>query len=425
MRELSFLFLFLTILFPLIGAYRNQEKIYQLPFLYSVAFLIYVMPTLLAIMETKASLDDTSYIRFTLFAAACVWSACLGYYLAGRKQIKPIRRNFQYVYDDDKLCRAIYVFMAISFVLIVILGGFDPESRTGGTYAILLYPARFLRPATIMLLTVYLVKPSRTKLAFLIVSFLLSLKIILIDGRRSEAFNLFITIGFPLFFIKGYKIPRIFVIPGILGSIFIFTFFPVMRQYTMRGNFDKVLTLSPLEAIQNTEEADGRPSEIVDGARNMDVATLSGDYNYGVSAINLFVNQFASSTFFGKDFKESMTIDPELDLSYQRDKYSKSDNDLFRFYLAPTGTAAIYLEFGYFGVIVFFLFGYMTRRFYMRAEARNDIPNIMFYCFFSTFILFSVYDTIMSIPTMISGYLIVFYVSTLYARKKRFFTQTS
>ena len=416
MRLFSFIILGITILYPVIRAYRDQEEIYQLPFLFSVAVLVFIFPTLIFTLYNPKAITDAQYIRHNLFSSLCIWSAIIGYsnYKENKRTFK---KKKQFAYNDEKLCFSLYIFMIISFIALLIIRNVDLGSTTTGLYAVLVYPARFLRPATIMLFISYLLKPQPKKMVFLIISLVFSLINIFVFGRRSEAFNLFITIVFPLFFVNNIKARRSFIIPGILVSLSIFVLFPVVRAFTISGDYSKVLTVSPAKAFATYLAAEGT-NEVVEAAKNMDVATISGNYNYGISAYNDFVYQFASSTIFGKKLKQSLTVTPPLDLAKVRDKYSKSADDYFRTYLTPTGFAAVYCEFGYFGCLAFLIFGMICKKFYLTAIQRDDLMSIMFYSFFSTFILFAVYDSLMSIPTFIIMYLLVYFTTKIYSRVK-------
>jgi len=413
MRDLSFYLLFISVILPIIQAYKKPGEIYQLPFLYSMAMMVYILPTLFGVMDNRSILSDSEYTRYVLFSFACFWIAIIGYRLFKiNEKSKPPKK---YIYNEKKMSIFLYIVMIISFTMIIIMGGFDPDSRNGGIYAVILYPARFLRPATIMLFILYLLKPSKDKLIFLIISFLFSLKIILIDGRRSEVFNLFITIIFPLFFIKNKIIPRILILPAILIGLFIFTFLPAAREYTLKGDFSKVFSLSPKELIVSQINAENT-NEVVEAARNMEVTALSGHFNWGVSLYNGLVLQFASSTFFGENFKKSLLLSSNLNLDDLREKHAKTSDDEYRFYLAPTGFSAAFFEFGYGGVLLFLVFGIIAKAVYLRAVERTNISSIMFYCFFATFILFSIYDSLISIPIMLISYLLIFLIAKGYSR---------
>ena len=413
MRNIAFYLLLLSAIVPIIEVYQKPDKIYQLPFLYGMALIVYILPTLFGVKDSKIILSDSEYIRYTLFSLVCFWAAVLGYKLYNFKKIGDQKKIDSY--NEKKMSIVLYLFMTVSFVAVLKAGTYDPQSRNGGSYAIVLYFARLLRPTTIILFILWLLKPSKDKLFFLIISLLCSLKIILIDGRRSEVFSLFITIAFPLFFINNKIAPRIFIIPAIFLSLVIFTFLPAARQYTLKGDFSSVVNISPAELIESQIKAENT-NEVVDAAKNMEVAELSSKYNWGSTVYNGFVIQFASATIFGNDFKNSLLLPDRLNLEDLRDRHAKYDGDEYRFYLAPTGFSAVFFEFGYGGIILFFLFGIISKIFYEKAGERNSIFQIIFYCFFATFILFSIYDSILSIPSMIILYLIVFYTSKRFSK---------
>lgn len=396
-------------------AYRNPQKIYELPFLFSIAMIVFILPTLFAVVGNNI-LTDSEYIHYTLFSLVCFWSGIIGHQIYKPKQNAQVRYRQQFY--EKKMSYILYVIMLMSFAAIFYLGGYEVDERFGGLYAVLLYPARSLRPATIMLFTLYLITPSKDKLFFLVLSFLVSLKIIIIDGRRSEVFNMMITIAFPLFFVRKVIIPKVLIIPAILVSIFIFTFLPTIRTYTLKGDFETIFTLSPTQIILASISNEDKTNEVVEAAKNMQVVSVSGDYTWGTSMYNSIINQFASKTLFGEDVKESLTITQDLNLEELRSKDSKTENDYFKFYMTPTGFTSAFYEFGNWGFILFFLFGLLSKKLLLLAADRDKVPPIFIYCFFATFILYSIYDSILAIPTFMILYLVVYFIATKFSKVK-------
>ncbi len=79
MRDLDFYLLLLSAIIPIIMAYRNPEEIYQLPFLYGIALLVYILPTLFGVKDNDTILSDLEYTRYTFFSFVCFWAAVLSY----------------------------------------------------------------------------------------------------------------------------------------------------------------------------------------------------------------------------------------------------------------------------------------------------------------------------------------------------------
>jgi oligosaccharide repeat unit polymerase len=412
MREFSFYVLMISIVIPIFQAYRNREEIYQLPFLFSIATMIFILPTLLTSMDNYKVMADSEYIRYSLFSTVCFWSAILGYRM--KKIRRPIRQEMEY-FDEDKMSKILFFFMCVSFIAFFVIGNVDFGSSQGGWFAILVYPARFLRPATIMLLILYLLKPSKNKLFFLLLSLVSSCITIFVYGRRSEVFTLFITIMFPLFFVKGIKIKQYLIIPGILVSIFVFIVFPIARAYSIKGDYGQISNISLTAVFAEYLDAE-KSNEVVEAAKNMEVVARENTYNWGITIYNSIIYQFVSSTIFGQSAKDFLMYDTNVKLITFREKYSLSNNDYFRPWLTPTGYAGVFFEFGYWSVFAFYFFGGLCRKYYEKAYTRKSLSDVMFYCFFATFILFAIYDSMISIPVMIILYLFVFIIAKKYSR---------
>ncbi|MEK6481637.1 hypothetical protein WJR50_29100 [Catalinimonas sp. 4WD22] len=416
-RELLFYTFAFSAFIPIYQAYKRPRKLYELPFLYGVACFVFIIPTLFFVKEDNYLLTDSQYNRYVLNAIICFWAAIWGYHSINNAQrIEKNRKEL--VYSDNK------IFIAI--LPLILIGGYassliDPSefgSEQGGIFAIILFFSRLLRPAIVILFTTYLMKSNQKKLILLLFYLALSLQFIIISGRRSEVFNLVITIIFPLFFIKKAYIPKQFIIPAIILVITVIAVLPVTREFTKRGEFNQLLNLS-LTEISSAYLSGERTNEVIEAAINMEVVDREGIYNYGVSMYNYLVHQYASSTIFGSDVKKSLFIE-KVNMDRLREKYFwMGDAVGYKGYLSYTGFAATFYEFGYFGCILFFLFGRLTKSFWVRTQDGN-IFWVLFYCCFATFILFSVYHSIMAIPTIFLPILIILIGVMNYAKIKSY-----
>jgi len=414
-RELLFYSFAFSAFIPIYQAYKSPQKLYELPFLYGVACYVFIIPTLFFVKDDSYLLTDSQFNRYLLNAIICFWAAIWGYHsISSAQKLNEIKKES--LYSDNK------IFIAI--LPLIIIGGYassliDPSefgSEQGGMFAIILFCSRLLRPAIVILFTTYLMKPSQKKLSLLILYLVFSLQFIIISGRRSEIFNLLITIIFPLFFIKKVYVPKQFVIPAIIVVIAVVAVLPVSREYTKRGEFNQLLNLS-LSEISRAYLSGERTNEVIEAAINMEVVEREGIYNYGVSMYNYLIHQYASSTFFGQDIKKSLFLD-KVDMDSLRDKYFWMGDDIgYKGYLSYTGFAAIFYEFGYFGGILFFLFGRVTKIFWRKTYDGN-VFWILFYCCFATYILFSIYHSIMAIPTIFLPILIILIGIMNYAKVK-------
>lgn len=415
-RDFLFYLFAISAFIPVYQAWRTPSKLYELPFLYGVACYVFIVPTLFFVKDDNYLLSDSQFNRYLINAVICFWAALWGYQsLKANRKFSIEKRTI--IYNDKKIF--------VTLLPIIMIGGYastliDPSefgSEKGGVFALILFFSRLLRPTIIILFTTYLMQPKQKKLIFLLLYLFISLQFIFISGRRSEVFNLIITIIFPLFFIRKVIAPRQLIIPAIVVVIFIVAVLPVAREFTKKGEYDKLLGLS-LTEISTAYLNGERTNEVIEAAINMEVIYRENNYSYGASLYNSLVHQYASATIFGRDFKNSLFID-KVDIGSLRDKYFWMGESGYKGYLSYTGFAAAFYEFGYFGFLLFFLFGRLTKFFWTKATNEEDIFWIIFYCCFATFILFSVYHSITAIPTIFLPMLLILIVVMNLSRQKK------
>lgn len=415
-RELLFYGFAFSAFIPIYQAYQNPSKLYQLPFLYGVACYVFILPTLFFVKDDAYLLTDSQFNLYLINGIICFWAAIWGYESLNNNP-KNRDNKKEIVYSDNR------IFIAI--LPLIVIGGYastliDPSefgSEQGGVFAIILFCSRLLRPAVVILFTIYLMRPNQKKLILLLLYLFLSLQFIFISGRRGEMFNLVLTIIFPLFLVKNLVIPKQCIIPAIVLVIFVVAVVPVAREFTKIGEYDKLLDLS-LTEISTAYLSGERTNEVIEAAINMDVIYKEDDYNYGVSLYNSIVHQYASATIFGRDFKNSLFLD-KVDMGSLRDKYFwMGDSRGYKGYLSYTGFAAIFYEFGFFGFLVFFLFGRLTKSFWIKATNQKDTFWIIFYSCFATFILYSIYHSIMAILPIFIPILLILIAVMKFAKQK-------
>nr|WKN34485.1 hypothetical protein K4G66_19090 [Tunicatimonas sp. TK19036]WKN34636.1 hypothetical protein K4G66_19880 [Tunicatimonas sp. TK19036] len=417
-RDLLFYTFAFSAFIPIYQAYRSPSRLYELPFLYGVACYVFIIPTLFFVKDDSYLLTDVEFNRYLLNAIICFWGALAGYYSINTQQkYTQISRQQIVKYNESKMFFALLPFIIIGIIGSTLIDPSEFGNEKGGVFAIILFFSRFFRPAAIILLILYLLRPDIKKVTFLLIFLFFSLQFILISGRRSEVFNLALTIMFPLFFIKNIVIPRAFIIPSLILAILVIAIFPTAREFTKRGDYDRLYSLS-LTDLSREYLSGEKTNEVIEAAKNMDVVSRADVFYYGTSFYNSLIHQYASSTLFGNEFKQSLRINSNADLTSLRAKYWSGSVSGFKGYLSHTGFAGMYFEFGWFAVIFFFFFGRITKQFFVKAYCGKDIHWISFYCSFTTFILISIYHSMVSIPTMIIPYLLVLYTIKSISKKK-------
>ena len=400
MRVLLFMILIAVLLFPFFKSLKDKSVFYQFPFLISLTTIGFILPTLIFKLNDNYSLSDTEYNLFVLNMILCLTAGYLGY-----------KKKYSYYklsnknYELNSIILAVSPFVFISFYIFIFLidvkgvGGY-----TEGYSAIYIYLSRLMRPAAVIVFFIFLISKKKYALFLFILYLIVSLNLIVIAGRRSEVFILAVTILFPLFFVKKFIPSKKLSI--IIGSLMLIAFLimPSIRVHTKKGQFNKIQNISFTSVIQDYYFGQ-KTNEIVEAAINMKIIQENNGYSYGARWINNFTNQFVSSTLFGRDIKKSTEI-KTFDLQLSRNSnYKNSD---YKDYLPPTGFGDVFYDFSWFGCIVFFIWGRISKKLWTQAYYSKDIFNKMFYSYFVTMIFLSVYDSLSFVPTNIILGLVTF-----------------
>lgn len=406
MRELLFWALCLSCLFFIIKSFGRISLAYTFPTLFSLATFIFIIPTLFIFKNDAIYLTDETYNRFCINAFLCFWMGIAGYRAGNFFNSKPSKTEKVFYYNN--ITRSATYFIAIGGFASIFI---DPKSfgdQAGGVFAIILFFSRFLRPAAIILWSLYLYKKSQKVLALFCVYLFFAMQFIVISGRRSETLILGLVVFFPLYFIKKVKVNRVMYASGMVIALLVVILLPLFRTFTKAGNFSSISSISVSEAV--TDQISGEKSnEVLDAALNMEAVQKSGKYNYGVTFFNYFVAQFASSTLFGDDLKGDLTLEP-VNMMELREKLNyTTDTQGFKYWLTPTGFGNAFIEFGFFGSLMYFLIGLLAARIYKKAMNYEAVQYKVLYCMFAVLILLSVYDSIPALPIHFFPYAMVYW----------------
>ncbi|MDA8951860.1 oligosaccharide repeat unit polymerase [Flavobacteriaceae bacterium] len=401
MRVLILLLLILVLINPFLKAFKDSTKFYQLPVLVSLTTIAFILPSLIIHVNLSTYISDQEYFLFVLNIILCLSASYLGY---NKKYKFNISQN---IYSLNKILIVISPFVFIGFYIsFFLIDATQFGTINEGVTVIFIYFSRLLRPSAIIVFFILLIKQKKYALFLFILYLIVAFELIVISGRRSEIFTLGITLLLPLFFVKNYIPSKKISIVLLLIGASAFLILPAVREFTRKGDFNKIKNISFNNVIQSYYLGD-KSNEILEAAINMNIVYENNGYSYGARFINKFTNQFVSGTLFGKDFKQSIQIEV-FDLeSYRNNAYKNSD---FKNYLSNTGFVDTFYDFGFFSCIIFYFFATISKKLWIKAYHSSDIMHKMFYSYFVTMIFMSVYDSISFIPTNIILALFVFYV---------------
>lgn len=400
MRLGLFILMIGILIIPFVKAIKDKNQIYQLPFLFSISTFAFIFPTLFSETISPSNLSEKEFSGYILNLILCLIFSFLGYYLFNTSNFENLKIN---KYNLRKLKFITSFFFIIGFLISYFF--IDPSKlggETSGLDAILVYFGRMMRPTIFVFMFIYLLKKDKWSLFMIILYLISSLRFIVISGRRSEVFVLALLILLPLFFLKKYIPPLKFSIIGIIFGFAVFTILPVARDFTKQGEFDKVLSITFSDIVQDYVEGNSS-NEVIEAAINQNIVRENFGYSFGLRFLNKFVHQFVSSTIFGRDFKEALSFDT-FDIKYARSK--NFDFYGYKYYLTPTGYTDTFYDFGFLSFIIFYCFARISRVLWERTKSL-DLFHQIFYSYFTIMIFMAVYDSISYIPTNIMLALII------------------
>lgn len=400
--------LLLIIAYPFLRVRGDKTRFYQLPVIFSITTCALIIPSLFGQIFSNEILSDNEYNYYTLNVILCLLASYIGY--GYRLKARIINNK----YDTTKILFGVLPFFLIGFFISFFLISAEEFGGVfGGMFAVLLFFARMIRPAAIVLLFVHLIKPRLLTWFLLLLWLVVPLRFIIISGRRSEFFMLIITILMPLFFVKNFVPSKKYMIIGSVICFAAFFVLPMARVYTRKGDFNEVKNIDFIEGIVAYNEGE-KTNEVFEAAINMNIVFEKGGYSYGGLYINKFVNQFASTTFFGGDLKESLQM-------YQFDIESSRNNLVdykgsYKNYLAPSGFVDSFYDFGFLAFIPFLLFARVSKIIWVQAYYSKNLYSKIFYSYFVVLMFMSIYDSLSFLPVLLVQVYIVFFPINNYSR---------
>lgn len=406
MRLIALAILAATIIYPLFSLRYDKTALYQMPCLISITTLAFIFPSLALNVANHELFPNASYFIYVINAIFCMLGAYWGYYFGQTPDIKRFNNNNKY--DINKVIFYASIFFIIGAFFSLQINPFELGGITEGFDVIKITLGRLIRPASIILIFCFLKKKNFWLVFLLLVWLFVTMRFVIISGRRSEVFILLISLLLPLFFMRNIVLSKLrYIIIGVVFGMSVFIVLPVIREFTKQQKYMKIENINAIELF-DTYFSGNKTNEVAEAAFNVEVIYKENGYNYGASFYNSFVNQFVSSTLFGKDAKKKALIDVTT-IKELREHHYNAQLGPYKFYLTPTGYADSFYSFGFLAFLLYGTFGYISRRVYDKAIYSDDIMNKIFYSFYVIMIFNSVYESISHIPVLLVMYLIVYF----------------
>jgi hypothetical protein len=353
----------------------RSERIYQYPFLIGAMLSSFLLPQAIALVNDPGAAPIIAVNKALIMASLCAVMSWFGYLF---KPNVRFLNSLNYGLDSKRLFQAGIVLSLASLVSTIILGRIDIQTSEIGTWtgpATILYffgNLRYIGFAIFLSITLRCPTPANILLTFL--SSYPIIEIIAFRGRRTPVMIFLITIGLTLFYIKRYLPPRVLVATiTVLGAFLI----PLVGKLRgdfwfaiFSGDFASIDFNSGLERVIEGDILEFRNAAIL-----IDASDRLGQFGFGTGFWDDIVFRFVPAQLLGAGFKRALQLHWSVDLQTVSELYQYQ----FPAGVTFTGIGDTYMQFSYFGCLVFALIGYLFKNLWVSSLYLNSIVSQIFY----------------------------------------------
>ncbi len=392
----------------------KPDRLYQFPTLFGAAWLFYIVPQALGAVTNPDKypawvVSDGALELALLMCAMCVQAGWMGYHRTpSGKGVRPGADGAPARYSDSRLfvtTIGLYVVgMYAAYLLAELAGGFVEQFSGGGHYALewkglavrYVFFTQLIYLALAIGWPVYLYRPSALRAVVLVIFSIYPIATTIFLGRRTATAFLLLIIFVGLYLVRRWTPPRIFVLAGfILMAVFVLVA-PQYRTITQYG-----IDMEQLREIQiETSLADvvsGREYAEFDALVAV-VASLNRDKSFtlGTGFYNSTIGQLVPRQLVGEEVKDALIID------LWGDQESATAMDI-PYGSNPTGVANAFVEFWFFGVVLYYFGAAAVRRVWEAAMVRGNFGPQVWYLIIAPIIPISVVGSLQVIPGQLLG----------------------
>lgn len=364
----------------------SVEKIgmIQFPFLAAATVMGFVFPQLIGIYVND-SVPEGALTRLTIYTSMCLIATVWGYSSA-KRPFKTLATSF----SSQRLDYAAMALMAFGFYFYLKFTSMAAEATEmyggfwTGEITIYVFFASAFKYGFILAAVSNLQRPSSFNRIMLVIGVLTYLNTIIFLGRRQDSAELFVIVLWYLWLKRGWLPPRTVVIGALLAGMLFVNTVATYREIVVNttGNTEATTTLADLAEINfvdlflsNAGNAEGN-YELKNAAYVLAATDARMSFDGGLSLWNLMVQNFVPGQIIGPQLKRDLMIELE-DVAWLEFRYIGFPG------ATSTGMADTFRSFWYFGVFVFFLIGYIMKRFFLGID-RGSLAAVVALMFFTS-----------------------------------------
>lgn len=390
----------------------RPERIYQYPFFMGVINIIFVLPQAVALIDNPGVVSQTALERVLLMACLCALMCWVGY---KAKPNDKLLHTLDIKLDDNKLLKAA-IFLSIIGLIFGLLTSNEAKNVTGawsGSVVIYLFFSQVIYLGFSIFLFRLLKHPSLLNFLGIFITIIPIIQTVL-AGRRQPTVTFLVMVGTIFWIVRRLAPPRLLVAMLLVAGIYLI---PVIGL--LRGDFWTLIFYQDWATLISASQdalnllLKGNILELRNAALAMDAADYKGQYQFGTEYWDALVSQYVPRQFVGEEFKKSLMFNLE----------NKGTLLELYGYVAPTGATSTgiadsYLQFGYFGSLVFALIGYFFKSLWVSAvEQKSIISTLLMISLISPAMLGVTHGTTGLLPALVFYGTVVSLVA-YYARSK-------
>lgn len=363
----------------LAAGFIRRISFLQLPFLTAAVFLGWVVPQLWQVRQNYGSLAADYLTLLHIFCIACLL-ATVGAWHFGIRSGK--RGSIRDAVTDETLLRICIIITIIAWLMTFAIGMRADEERAASTWSgPLAIMSFFLNLKVISLfLSLYLVLKRRSPLivAVLVANVILYVPTVLLLFRRRAMLEALTSVILALWFGRRILAPRALVAAAIPAGLVVVFAVGTLRNLgevnTTQAHWISVAEVTSADLWSTTPfGGTDRAPELTNALRIVRFSEDWGLHTYGAASWDRIIQLWVPGQLVGQVNKQSLMLDTDVPQEIL-DAYNEEN----RVGSTPTGMGEAYLEFGFFGIIFFGAMGFVTGRWWSRAN-RGSRTAMVFY----------------------------------------------
>ncbi|MEO1292573.1 MAG: hypothetical protein AAFV62_07060 [Pseudomonadota bacterium] len=373
MEQLAFYGLYGTAVVAFVAYFAKAGGYMQVPTLVAAVYLGWVLPQL-SILRQAYSYYPLEMTELHLMALVCLGAVLLGWSRGigtTAPSLQPVAGIAMPGREERAVELTALAMTGIAVAMTLALSFVSAEERNAtqasGIVTIIKFFSNVKVVSLFLSMTLLLRRGTTLRWALLLANLAIYAPLIVIYFRRQQTLECALALAMAFWFARGTLIPRLAVIAAMgLGGV-LANVVGQLRQLG-RGARDEewsLLTLDEIMTIDFSHRAqDGLPQavEMSNALHLILLSHLEGLHTYGTEAWNRFVFQYVPAQFVGGDVKQALMIDHAFvdQLQYLTNHTVRNGSTL-------TGIGTAYVEFWFFGGLLFLIPAYLMGRLWRRA----------------------------------------------------------